>query len=105
MRPQYSPRGGRKDSRHEYQQLFVCVTGEIRLWVHPLSPWLLNDAKASVWFCLVQSTKLGKVYLTIYECLEGRCNLVGMIMTIFMGMACVVAMVVMSMGVMVVRHV
>lgn len=109
--------GGRKrnegeDVRNEHEHLFICITNKFRLRVHTLWPTLFDNLGARIEFEFVQGADFFEFDLLPDERLEGRFDIIGVVvaavvLVMMMMMMMVVAVgprIVMTVLVVVVRH-
>lgn len=86
------------DVRNEHEHLFICIANKLWLCVHPLRPSLFDNLGSRIELEFVQGTDLFEFDLLPDERLEGRFEIVGVVVAV------VIVMTVVVMVVVVVRH-
>lgn len=95
----------REDVRNEHKHLFIRITDKFGLRIHTLWPTLFDNLGARIEFEFVQGADLLEFDLLPDERLEGRFDIVGVVVAIMMMMVVAVGpRIMMTVVVVVVRH-
>lgn len=95
-------KGKREDVRNEHEHLFICITNKFRLRIHTLWPTLFDNLGARIEFEFVQGADLFEFDLLPDERLEGRFDIIGVVVAAVFVVMAAMAVVMMMMIVMVV---
>lgn len=103
-------KGERKYVRNKHQHLFICITNKFGLSIHTLWPTLFDNLGARIEFEFVKGADLFEFDLLPDECLEGRFDIIGVVVAAVVMAIMMVKVVAMSPGILmtvlvvVVRH-
>lgn len=90
-------KGKREDVRNEHEHLFICITNKFRLRIHTLWPSLFDNLGARIEFEFVQGADLFEFDLLPDERLEGRFDIIGVVVAAVAAVLVVIMMMMMMM--------